>query len=262
MEDAGFRELDGKSIFFQWYNSHLLAGQKPFLIFLHEGLGSIGQWRDFPALLADQVQCPALLYDRYGYGRSTEITSPRTISFLHDEALLFLPDLLKSLEVASLPHIIVGHSDGGTIALIYAGAFPLNTKGVITEAAHVFSEQETLGGIHRVVEEYQQRGLRNVLEKYHGNKTESMFRSWTRVWLSPEAAGWNIESFLPGISCPLLVIQGMEDQFGTPAQVDAIVRQVSSPAKPLMIPGCGHIPHKQAQELVLREMNDFILSIK
>ncbi len=229
------------------------------LVFLHEGLGSVGQWRDFPSLLSEKTGLPALVYDRWGYGNSEPFTLPRSTRYLHDEALLSLPAVLDACGIAS--PILVGHSDGGSIALLYAATRPGGVCAVITEAAHVFVEDVTLAGIREAVNVYASTDLGRRLARYHGDKTDLVFRGWADTWLSADFRDWNIEDYLPAVRCPVLVIQGVDDEYGTPAQVDAIVRQVSGRAKPMLV-RCGHIPHAEAKEEVLEAMAGFIEELK
>lgn len=229
---------------------------RPVLVFLHEGLGSIGQWRDFPEKICARTGFPALVYDRWGYGGSDPLTEPRKPDYLHDEALLSLPEVLNQCAIDK--PILIGHSDGGSIAIIYAGTYPQKVSGIITEAAHVFVEDVTVEGIKRAVEVYERTGLKKRLSKFHENNTELMFRGWSDIWLSREFRNWNIEEYLPHITCPLLAIQGKDDEYGTPAQVEAIVGKVAGPARASMIDNCGHIPHIQTREKVFSEMVSFI----
>ncbi len=225
------------------------------LVFLHEGLGSVGQWRDFPSLLSEKTGLPALVYDRWGYGKSDPFTLPRLKGYLHDEALLGLPAVLDVCGISRA--ILVGHSDGGSIALIYASNHPERVRAVITEAAHVFVENVTLDGIREAASAYASTDLGKRLARYHGDKTDLVFHGWADTWLSPEFRDWNIEDVLPGVRCPVLVIQGIDDQYGTTAQVSAIAGQVSGEAKPLLV-RCGHVPHAEARDEVLEEMARFI----
>jgi len=239
------------------------AGRKsttlPTLVFLHEALGCIALWRDFPQALATATGCDALLYDRRGSGKSDPLAEKRARDYLHHEAFLILPQVLEKCDVKS--PILIGHSDGGTIALLYAAKFPENLRGVITEAAHVFVEEITLKGIRKVLETYQTGDLKQRLKKYHGKNTGAIFRAWHETWLDPNFRSWNVEEFLPQVTCPLLVIQGTEDEYGTTAQMEAITLQVSGPAKPLLIPNCGHTPHREARDATLREMKEFISAL-
>jgi pimeloyl-ACP methyl ester carboxylesterase len=234
-------------------------GSRPTLVFLHEGLGSIEMWHDFPEVLLEKTGCNGLVYDRWGHGKSDPIDVQRTLRYVHDEALDSLPEVLKHSGVEDA--ILIGHSDGGSIALIFAAEYPGSVQGLITEAAHVFVEEVTLEGIKDALEVYRNTDLKEKLARYHGDNTERIFRAWYETWLQPEFKSWNIEDCLPKIKCPLLVIQGEEDQYGTAAQVEAITNQVTGQAKPLLIPNCAHIPHKEATDRVIKEMTEFILKL-
>ena len=232
------------------------AKQSPSLIFLHEGLGSIAQWRDFPTMLCTMTGLPTLVYERYGHGQSDAPETPKSINYLHEEALTILPVVLDQLNIHDA--ILIGHSDGGSISLIFAACHGNKLRGVITEAAHVFVEDVTLTGIRRAVEMYKTTDLRKRLYQYHKGNTDSMFLAWADTWLDPIFRNWKIEEYLMRITCPLLVIQGAKDEYGTAAQVESIAQRVSGPVESLIIADCGHIPHLQARERVLAEMTRFI----
>lgn len=231
---------------------------RPTVVFLHEGLGSIEMWHDFPAAIIEATGCDALLYDRWGHGKSDPFDSSRTLRYVHDEALDSLPQVLAELKVDDA--ILIGHSDGGSIALIFAAEFPHLARGLISEAAHVFVEEITLEGIREAVRIYQTTDLKKKLKRYHGDKTESIFRAWSDTWLAPQFKHWNIEDCLPKINCPLLVIQGEDDQYATEAQVEAITRQVAE-SRSIIIPNCAHTPHKEARDIVVKEMTEFVLKL-
>lgn len=231
----------------------------PMLVFLHEGLGSIAQWRDFPFAVSLAAHQPAVVYERGGYGNADPLDAPRSVRYIHEEAMQSLPEVLRQLQIDDA--ILIGHSDGGSIALIFAALWPQKVRGIITEAAHVFVEDSTLAGIREAVNQYDSTDLPERLARYHGSNTEAAFRGWSETWLSPAFRDWNIEEYLPGVRCPVLAIQGRDDEYGTPAQVEAIVNGVSGPAEPLIIADCGHVPHHQARERVLAEMTRFILTL-
>ena len=170
---------------------------RPTLVFLHEGLGSIEMWHDFPVAIMENTGCDALIYDRWGHGKSESLDVKRTLRYVHDEALGSLPEVLIELKVDDT--ILIGHSDGGSIALIFAAEYPELVRGLISEAAHVFVEEITLEGIREAVEIYRTTDLKERLERYHEDNTEKLFRAWCDTWLSPEFREWNIEEYLPKI---------------------------------------------------------------
>jgi pimeloyl-ACP methyl ester carboxylesterase len=232
----------------------------PTLVLLHEGLGSIGQWRDFPEALVRATGLAALVYDRYGFGGSTPLRKARDGVHLQREDTSCLTAVLESCAVRA--PILIGHSDGGTIALLYAARFPAKPRGVIVEAAHVFVEEATRTGIREARRAYESDGLRERLARYHGDKTDEMFGRWYDDWLSPEHQNWNVEASLTAIRCPVLVIQGEDDEYGTRDQVESICSRVSGRAESVVIAGCGHNPHLQARQRVLREMARFIAGLQ
>ena len=234
-----------------------LTGHRATLVFLHEGLGSITQWRNFPLALVHATGLPALIYDRCGYGRSEPLAQPPDPSYLETEAFERLPAVLAACGIES--PILVGHSDGGTIALLHAARYPQGPLGVVTEAAHVFVEDISIQGIWRTLHAFETTPLRDRLRAHHGDKVDAVFRGWSEVWLSPAFQTWSMVDLLQGIRCPVLAVQGEEDEYGTQAQVQAIVQGVAGPAQALLLPGCAHVPHFQAKEQTLAGMARFIL---
>lgn len=229
---------------------------RPTIIFLHDSLGSIQLWRNFPEKLGHLTQCNVLVYDRQGYGQAAPFTQPeRDNTYLEKEADV-LHHLLQATGIQKA--ILFGHSDGGSIALIAAAKYPEQIICIVTEGAHIFVEEVTLNGIREAQKTYQTTNLKTRLEKYHGPKTEAMFQAWAHTWLTPEFRTWNIENFLPQIQCPSLIIQGENDEYGTLAQVAGIVNQTTGKATPFIIPNVGHNPHKEAPELVLEKSASFI----
>lgn len=232
----------------------------PTLVFLHEGLGGIAMWKSFPRLLCEKTGLPGMAYERMGYGGSTPCKAgPWPKDYQLTEGSRHLPHVLETTGIDAA--ILIGHSDGGSIALIGAAKAPQRILGVITEAAHVFVEPVTVAGIRRAVDAYRRKGLRDRLRKYHGDNTDAVFYRWAETWLDPSFEDWNIESFLTGITCPTLVIQGAEDEYATLAQVEAIARQVSGPVETAIIPECRHIPHFQRPAETLRVMARFIVRL-
>jgi len=257
---SGNINVCGIEHYYTFLNEELLSTDRPLLVFLHEGLGSIAQWKDFPALLSEKVNCPALIFDRYGHGKSAKLKVPREMTFMHEQALLFLPELFTKLNLLQQRKILIGHSDGGSISIIHAGSFSENISGIITLAAHIFLEDISVQGIQEAVKAFEDGRLRDLLFKYHGENTDSMFYGWAHTWLKPEFKQWTIESFLPKIKAPFLAIQGNKDQYGSFAQLEGIKKQVAN-AQIELIADCGHIPHLQQKEKTLEVMSEFILKL-
>jgi pimeloyl-ACP methyl ester carboxylesterase len=229
---------------------------KPTIVFLHESLGCIELWRDFPKRLGEMTQYNVLVYDRLGYGRSGPFTTiKREADCLDIEADI----LLEVLVLCKIDNtILFGHSDSGTIALIFGAKYPTKVSGIISEGAHVFVEEEGLDGIRQAVKAYETANLKSRLEKYHSNKTDDVFRAWSGTWLNDQFKAWNIEHYLPMINCPVLVIQGEEDEYGTLKQVDGIAGKVAGKAKKIVLPEVRHTPHKEVPETILQVSKDFI----
>jgi len=238
---------------------HKENSQSTDLIFLHEGLGCIELWRDFPESICASTGLNGIVYDRLGHGKSGPLPHPRTPSYLHDEALKYLPRILEKTNCTS--PLFIGHSDGGTIALLFAAYHPQKTAGLITEAAHIFVEDITIKGIQTAIDTYESGKLRNGLAKYHADKTDALFYGWAHTWLSSEFRSWNIKEELKTITSPAFIIQGEDDEYGTEAQVDGIVTTIKGKARKRMVPDCGHVPHFQARSVVSDEINSFIHSI-
>jgi pimeloyl-ACP methyl ester carboxylesterase len=221
------------------------AGDRPTLVFLHEGLGSVALWKRFPAEVVAATGCAALVYSRYGYGKSDKLTESRKVDYMHREALDVLPEILDRLGIHA--PVLIGHSDGASIALIHAGAGKRSVRGVVAMAPHAFVEDITVRSIAAAKATFQTTDLPQRLGRYHDDVV-STFQGWNDIWLHPDFLRWNIEEFLPGVDCPLLLIQGEDDQYGTAAQVEAIARQVSGPVETLMLPDCAHSPHQSMQK--------------
>ena len=231
------------------------AGDAPTIVFLHEGLGSITQWKDFPAALCERSGCHGLVYNRQGYGGSDTLDR-LSQRFMHHEALDVLPRVLDALEIKR--PVLFGHSDGGSIALIYAGSGQHSLGGLILEAAHVFVEDVTVARIAELTASYRSTDLRARLERHHGVNVDRLFDCWTQTWLSPEFRDWNIEEYLAGIECPVLVLQGRDDEYGTLRQVEAIAAGVTH-SDTVVIDGCGHAPHLERRNEVLDASVGFLV---
>lgn len=227
------------------------------LVFLHEGLGCIVMWRDFPARLCAMLDMPGVVYSRAGYGGSDAIDLPRPITYQEDEATGALADVLDVLKIDKV--ILVGHSDGGTIALIHAGVDGGGrVLGAVTMAAHVFNEQVCIDGIVEARRIWETTDLRDRLKRYHGDNVDIAFHGWNDTWQREDYWHWNVEKYLPAIRCPLLVIQGIDDHYGTEAQVDAIVSGTGGAAEKMMLADCGHNPHVEQTDLTLAAIRRFV----
>jgi pimeloyl-ACP methyl ester carboxylesterase len=229
---------------------------QPTLVFLHEGLGSIAQWRNFPHRLCRALGLSAVIYDRWGFGKSDPLKLPRPNNYLEIEAEVALPELLEACGV-SRP-ILIGHSDGGSIALLFATAFPSRPLACVTMAAHVFVEDEALTGIREARHAWQTTKLRDRLAHYHGDKVDAVFSGWVDTWLRPDFRDWSMVERLARIACPLLALQGLDDAYGTPKQVETIVEGVSGPAQPLLLKDCGHTPYRERTEETLGAIIAFL----
>lgn len=239
----------------QWVGS---AGpDAPVLVFLHEGLGSVAMWRDFPQRLCQAVGARGLVYSRPGYGRST----PRAADehwqpdFMHRQAREVLPALLQALRVQQ-PTWLFGHSDGGSIALLYAAAFPQAVRGAIVLAPHILVEDVSVASIEQARQAYLATDLPQRLGRYHDD-ADSAFWGWNRIWLDPAFRDWTIEEEIRAIRCPLLAVQGLDDEYGTLEQIRGIARRVPQ-TRLLELPECGHSPHKDQPEKVVAAVAAFM----
>ena len=231
----------------QWLNAHL--GDAPLMVFLHEGLGSVAMWRDYPQQLCDALGVRGLVYSRPGYGQSTPRDADERWGpdFMHRQAHEVLPALLKALGVNDAPWLF-GHSDGGSIALLFAMRHA--TAGMMVLAPHIKVEEISVKSIAMAKETYENTDLRQRLTRYHAD-VDSAFWGWSRIWLAPEFRNWSIEHELSCITCPVLAIQGLNDEYGTLAQIRDIQRHVPQ-TQLLELDNCGHSPHRdQTQALTL-----------
>lgn len=238
------------------YYHHEINPSKPTLIFLHDSLGSTQLWRDFPKEVAEKTNCNLFIYDRQGYGKSSPfVIEKRTITYMHDEAD-FLNALVKQFNFKEI--ILFGHSDGGTIALLYAAKYHENLKGIIVVGSHIIVEDVTLNGIRAAKIAYKETNLAERLAKYHGDNTQKVFEMWTETWLEPDFMNFDIRKELKTIECPTLVIQGIDDEFGTMKQVDGILENVKSRIESYIVPNAKHTPYKENKLPTLEKTIAFI----
>lgn len=222
------------------------------LVLLHEGLGSVSAWRGFPEAVQRATSRRVIAFSRFGHGRSDPPPAPRTPRFFHAEAQVVLPEVLRRLG-AEEP-VLVGHSDGASIGLIHAAANPV--RGLVLLAPHVVVEDVTLEAIRETRERFAATDLRDRLARHHDDP-DVAFRNWCDVWLDPAFRSWTLEPDAERVTCPVLLIQGADDPYGTLDQLDRIEVRLRGPARRVIVPG-GHSPHRDAPERVLRELAAFV----
>lgn len=258
-EPIQFAELDGIGrplrLEYQWVGD--AASTRPVVVFLHEGLGSLAMWKNFPRQLCEAHGLRGLVYSRYGYGQSTPKPPDERwpVDFMHVQAREVLPALLRQLGVAR-PWLF-GHSDGGSIALLHAASHP--TAGVVAMAPHIVVEALSIASIERARHTYETTDLPQRLGRYHAD-AESAFRGWNDIWLDPSFRGWSIEDELAAVPCPVLALQGVDDEYGTLEQIRGIARRAPQ-TRLLEIADCGHSPHRDQPDLVIHEAGRFITGL-
>jgi pimeloyl-ACP methyl ester carboxylesterase len=252
----------GKSvrIEYQWVGSSDAA--RPLIVFLHEGLGSVAMWKDFPQLLCEAANCRGLVYSRPGYGRSTprDPADAWQLDFMHRQAFEVLPALLEALgiDTEKFPPWLFGHSDGGSIALLFAARYPNQVAGAVVVAPHITVEEVSLNSIEQARIDYQKTDLRSKLARYHDD-VDSTFWGWNDIWLKPAFRHWNLTQAIKTITCPLLAVQGVDDEYGTLEQIRGIKRIL--PATQLLeIAECGHSPHRDQPDALIDASCAFISS--
>ena len=237
--------------------------EAPTLVLLHEGLGSVGLWRDFPELLAAATGWGVFAYSRFGYGYSDTTKLPRPMSYMHQEARAVLPDVLRDAGLRRT--VLIGHSDGGSIAAVYAGRPSLPSQpallGLVTLAAHFIVEDLNIASIRQIKAEYDGGTLKPRLARYHRD-VDTAFRGWNDAWLDPRFRDFDITSFLPHIQVPVLALQGSDDPYGTEVQLDVFRSHMRAPIETMLIPGAKHAPHLEAKETTLAAITTFIGNLK
>jgi pimeloyl-ACP methyl ester carboxylesterase len=243
--------VDGRRIEYRFVEG--AAANRADLVMLHEGLGSVSMWREFPEQLARATGCRTLVYSRQGYGRSSPLDAPRQVDYMHEEARLLLPAILGRLGIRR--PLLFGHSDGASIALIHAASPDSEVAGIIALAPHVKVEDLTVRSIDAAKAAYMNTDLRTRLSRHHAD-VDSAFWGWNRIWLDPAFRGWNIEALLPAIRCPVLAIQGVDDEYGTMEQIASIARAVPD-SKLLALESCRHSPHRDQPQAVIAAAREF-----
>ena len=244
-----------RQIEYEWINAGRASA--PLVVFLHEGLGSLAMWRDYPRQLCTAAGTRGLVFSRAGYGQSTRRAADEKwpVDFMHRQAYNVLPALFAHLEITERVWLF-GHSDGGSIALLFAAAFPERVAGVIAVAPHIFVEDVSIRSIEAARTLYRTTDLRERLARYHADP-DSAFWGWNDIWLDPAFRTWNIEDRLANIRCPLLAVQGEDDEYGTMAQIEGIARRVPR-AQLLKLPACGHSPHRDQPQLLTAAVVSFL----
>jgi pimeloyl-ACP methyl ester carboxylesterase len=245
-------DIDGRAIEYRVVPGPV--SDRPPLVFLHEGLGCAALWRDFPDRVARDLGVPALVYSRFGYGHSAGLTGPRTRRYLHDEALHVLPMLLDRLEIER--PLLIGHSDGASIALIHAAASGRPVAGLVLMAPHVMVEPISVEGVARITETYHRTDLRERLSRYHAH-VDDAFLGWSDIWLDPAFAEWSLEDEARQLTVLALLIQGEDDEYGTVAQIDRIAELARGPIERIVLAGCGHAPHRDQEATVIAAISAF-----
>lgn len=230
------------------------VSDRPPLVFLHEGLGCAALWRDFPDKVARELGAPALVYSRFGYGQSAGLEGPRTIRFMHEEALDVLPVLLDRASVTR--PLLIGHSDGASIALIHAASAGRPVAGLVLMAPHITVEPIAIESMTRIAATYAKGPLRARLARYHAH-VDDAFHGWADTWLDPAFLDWSLESEARALSLPALLIQGRDDEYGTLAQIDRIAELAQGPVERLVLEKCGHSPHRDQEAAVLAAISVF-----
>jgi pimeloyl-ACP methyl ester carboxylesterase len=253
LDDAGFLDIAGARLEYRFIGPR--ADQAPTLVLLHEGLGCIEMWGDFPARLAEGTGAGVFVYSRAGYGHSSPAKLPRPVSYMHDEARETLPRILDAIGFRR--GLFVGHSDGASIAAIYAGSSPDHrVRGLVLIAPHFVVEDVSIAAIAAARTSYEQGDLRGKLARYHSD-VDNAFRGWNDVWLDPAFRNWDISEELAYIRVPILIVQGADDQYGTPRQIEIAREECYCPVDAVLLPGVRHAPHREASDVTLDHVRGF-----
>ncbi len=253
---SGFVEIDGKSL--EWSTFGATPQHDPVIVMLHEGLGCVQLWRAFPALVASDCAHPVLAFSRAGYGQSDAAELPRPLDYMTREATVIIPQLLDA--IGAERYVLLGHSDGATIAAEYAGrVVDPRLCGLVLIAPHFFTEPEGLAEIRRIRESFADGNLRKRMARYHRN-AEATFRGWNDAWLDPGFAVWNVVAVIDRFAVPALVIQGIQDPYGTPAQADVVANRSRFPVETLMLENCGHSPHIEQTARTVTAVTRFVMN--
>ncbi len=255
LEDSGFLDIGSQHLEYRMIGPR--PEKAPTLVLLHEGLGCVGLWNDFPAKLAHATGCGVFVYSRAGYGQSSPVPLPRPLSYMHDEAREVLPRLLDAIGFQR--GLLIGHSDGASIAAIYAGSHQDHRLGaLVLIAPHFFTEDPGIASIEQARVAYESDDLRPRLARWHAD-VDNAFKGWNGAWLDPDFRKWDITEFLAYIRVPILIVQGEDDQYGTVKQIEAAQQECYCPVEVALLPGARHSPQREAPELTLKAISEFVV---
>lgn len=253
--EDNFIHVPGGSVFVRTWTPDAVFANSP-LVLLHDSLGCVGLWRDFPDELARRLRRPVIAYDRLGFGKSTALSDLPSVDFIGEEAAVFFPAIRDALGITRFS--LFGHSVGGAMAVMIAASQSADCEAVVTESAQVFVEQRTRDGILAAKEQFNRPEQLNKLIKWHGDKAQWVLDAWTETWLSPAFASWSLDPYLGRVRCPVLAIHGDLDEYGSLEFPARIVRGVGGPSQMAILEGCGHVPHREQQEQVLELVAGFM----
>lgn len=253
-KDAPYREIAGFQLGLKRIGEEKYA-EGPTLIFLHHALGSISTWRDFPERLCEATGLSGLLYDRRGHGRSSPFSARKNGHFLEEEATVFLPKLLQE-EGIEKP-VLIGHSDGATIALLFEAHFQ-QAAAIVNLAGHICNEEKTRQGIQEQAKILARPEMGEKLRRHHGTKADQLVEDWMRIWTAPGFSDWNISELLPRIQCPVLVVQGEEDEYATVNHFQEMVELPTGPSTGVLLPQTGHFPHFEKTKETIDLIHHFL----
>jgi pimeloyl-ACP methyl ester carboxylesterase len=254
LSDSGFLDIDGQRLEYRFIGPR--PDEAPTLVLLHEGLGCVGLWNDFPDKLSAATGAGVFVYSRAGYGKSSAVRLPRSLSYMHDEARGTLPRVLEAIGFQR--GLLVGHSDGASIAAIYAGSHQDHrVGGLVLIAPHFFTEDSGLASIADAKKAYATGDLRARLSRWHAD-VDNAFKGWNDAWLDPEFRKWDITEFLAYVRVPVLIVQGEDDQYGTVKQIEVAQEECYCPVEIALLPGARHSPQREAPEPTLKTISDFV----
>lgn len=257
--DEQYVYIDSQHIYLKRFQSELSDASKLPIILLHESLGSVALWKDFPKQLAQATGHEVIAYDRLGFGLSSALTDSLTADFVWQEAKGAFAAVIQACKLNQF--IVLGHSVGGGMALSVAAEYPEHCQAVISVSAQAAVESLTLAGIQAAKVNFQKPELYNRLAKYHMDKTQWVLDAWTETWLAPMFANWNLDEILSRVNCPVQVIHGAKDQYATLAQPERIVAQVCGPVELYILDDCGHFPHQEKTSDMIQLIHKFVANI-